>query len=81
MLYYVIQIVHQWKKKDGTEVKHTSYFQKHSGFPLPLNHLSGLDDCKKYQSRADALIDWRKYFGSKNKRSKVISVDLQPKTP
>lgn len=73
---YVIQIGLKWKNKQGKEVVSYSYFQKFTGFPLPLKHLSHLNDAKKYNSRAEALIDWRKYYVN-DKRAKVIPVPDQ----
>jgi len=76
MKQFVIEITHTWKDKEGNERSAKSYFQKHTGFPFPMNLLSNLEGCKKYGSRAAALIDWRKYYRYR-KGAKVTELKTQ----
>lgn len=73
---YVIRIELRWINKEGKEVVSYSYFQKFTSLLLPIKHLSDINNAKKYNSRAEALIDWRKYYVN-DKRAKVIPVPDQ----
>ena len=74
MKQFVIEETHTWKRKDGTEATMKSYFKEFTTFVYPLIHLANIDECKKYGTRAEALIDWRKYFRHK-KTSKIVQIN------
>lgn len=71
---WIIESITKWTDKTGEQKEMKSYFQKFTGYPIPLKHMSGINECKKYPDKVSALIDWRKYFSHK-KDAKVIRLN------
>lgn len=59
---FVIKDTTPYQTKAGEFRTQVSYFGFNSGL---FNHMRDLKEAKKYNSRAEALADWRKYFRGK----------------
>lgn len=72
MKQFAIEHILLYADKEGNPKSHVSYFQ-HVGKIFASKTFTDLEHCKKYTSRADALIDMRKYFRGK-KRTKIVQL-------
>lgn len=77
MKQFVIESTTKWIDKQGKPHSMTSYFKAFINVVVPMLSMEKIENAKKYNSRVEALIDKRKYFGNR-KGVKIVPYTATP---